>query len=80
MGCRARRDQVELVRITRADGGQLAVGRALPGRGAWLCTASLHVCLDLAVRRKALGRALHADLSGDATARLRDYLCERARL
>lgn len=68
------------MRITRADGGQLAVGRALPGRGAWLCSASLGSCLGLAVRRKALGRALHTDLSGDAAARLRDYLCERARL
>ena len=80
MGCRARRTQDELVRIARAGGGQLAVGRALPGRGAWLCAASLGPCLDLAVRRKAFGRALRGDPATDATAQLRGYLAERARL
>lgn len=80
MGCRARRSQTELVRIARVDSGQLAVGRALAGRGAWLCAATTGLCLDLAVRRKALGRALRAELAPDATARLRGYLAGRARL
>ena len=80
MGCRAHRSQDELVRIARTDGGQLAVGRALPGRGAWLCVGSLEACLDLAMRRKALGRALRGDLATDATERLSGYLAERARL
>ena len=80
MGCRAHRLQDELIRIARADGGQLAVGRAVPGRGAWLCATSLGSCLDLAVRRKAFGRALRGDLATDATERLRGYLAERARL
>ena len=80
MGCRARRPQDELVRIARTDGGQLAVGRALPGRGAWLCAASSGPCFDLAVRRKAFGRALRGDLATEATAGLRGYLAERARL
>ena len=80
MGCRARRPQAELLRVTRADDGQVAVGRALPGRGAWLCSASVLGCLDLAVRRKALGRALRGDLAPDAAPRLRAYLAERARL
>jgi len=80
VGCRARRPQDELVRIARTDGGQLAVGRAWPGRGAWLCTASVEACLDMALRRKALGRALRGDLATDATGRLSGYLAERARL
>ena len=80
MGCRARRVQDQLVRISATDGGHLAVGRSLPGRGAWLCAASIVACLDLAVRRKALGRALRTELAPDATGRLRAYLAERARL
>ena len=68
------------MRIVRADGGQLAVGRSLPGRGAWLCAASVEPCLDLAVRRRALGRALRAELAPDAAARLRANLAGRARL
>lgn len=79
MGCRTRRGQGELVRVVRADGG-LAVGRAHPGRGAWLCADSVVACLDLAVGRKALGRALRAELAADASVRLRRYLVERARL
>ena len=62
------------------DGGQLAVGRSQPGRGAWLCAATAVDCLDLAVRRRSLGRALRAELATDAAARLRCYLVERARL
>ena len=80
MGCRTRRPQDELVRVARVDGGHLAVGRSLPGRGAWLCAATVVACLDLAVRRRALGRALRAELAPDAPARLRGYLVERARL
>ena len=80
MGCRARRGPDELVRIARVGGGQLAVGRSLPGRGAWLCAFSVGECLELAVRRKALGRALRAELAPDAATRLRAYLAERARL
>lgn len=80
MGCRARRTQDELVRVARVDGGQLAVGRSLPGRGAWLCRSSVVDCLDLAVRRKAMDRALRTELAPDAAARLHGYLVERARL
>ena len=80
MGCRTRREQGQLVRVARGDGGQLAVGRSQPGRGAWLCAESVVACLDLAVRRKALGRALRAELAADAPVRLRRYLGERARL
>ncbi len=68
------------MRIARVDGGRLAVGRSLPGRGAWLCASSVVDCLDLAVRRKAMGRALRAELAPEATNLLRAYLSERARL
>ena len=68
------------MRVARVEGGQLAIGRSLAGRGAWLCRASVIPCLDAAVRRKALGRALRAELAPDAVTRLRGYAAERARL
>jgi len=34
------------------------LGRTLPGRGAWLCAATLPECAALALRRKAFERAL----------------------
>jgi predicted RNA-binding protein YlxR (DUF448 family) len=67
------------VRIVRSDDGSLAVGRTLPGRGAWLCDAS-PTCLDLALRRKAFGRAFRAPVSDGAPESLRAYLMERARI
>ena len=41
-----------------------------PGRGAWLCADA--ACLDAAVKRRAFGRALRADVNRDAVARLQD--------
>jgi predicted RNA-binding protein YlxR (DUF448 family) len=80
VGCRSRRPQDELVRIVATGGGELAEGRSLPGRGAWLCQPSVVACFDLAARRKAFGRALRAEVAAGATDRLRAYLAERARL
>jgi predicted RNA-binding protein YlxR (DUF448 family) len=44
-----------MVRIARALDGTLHVGRAAPGRGAWVCSPA---CFDLATRRNAFERAL----------------------
>ena len=48
--------------------GQLAVGRTLPGRGAWLCPTV--GCVELAVRRRALPRALRAEIEPQSAERL----------
>ncbi|WP_232550136.1 YlxR family protein [Propioniciclava soli] len=56
VGCRRADDQAALVRLAlTADG--LVVGRTTPGRGAWLHPG----CGQLALRRRALGRALRGD-------------------
>lgn len=44
-----------MVRVV-AHAGRVVVGRALPGRGAWLHPG----CLEAALRRRALPRALRA--------------------
>ena|GEM_PF-2247170 len=57
-------EQPELVRVVRGADGRLAVGRGLPGRGAWLCAGSRE-CFELARRRRSFGRALASPVSAD---------------
>jgi len=63
------------VRVVAADGG-LTAGRALPGRGAWLCRGS-PTCVDAAVRRGGLARALRTALAPGAAEALRGQLEKR---
>ena len=62
--------QAELVRVARGPDGTLAVGRTLPGRGAWLCQASLP-CFDAAVRRRGFAKALRVQVDAAELGRLR---------
>ncbi|MGW0050751.1 YlxR family protein [Nocardia cyriacigeorgica] len=71
IGCRKRELAADLLRIVARNGSGDVVEivpdprRRLPGRGAWLHPFS--ACLSLAVRRRAIGRALrvsgHLDIS-----------------
>ena len=62
------------MRVVRTVDGALGVGRALPGRGAWLCAGTPVACLDLATRRRAWARALRAEVAPRAVAELRRTL------
>ncbi|MGQ0434706.1 MAG: YlxR family protein [Microthrixaceae bacterium] len=73
VGCRRRAAQHELLRLVATREGTLAIGRTLPGRGAWLCAAS-RPCLELAVRRNALSRALRSPVSSDQALALEPHL------
>ena len=66
VGCRQRAEQTELLRVVHLN-NELLVSREGSGRGAWL--HSNGSCLDLAVTRKAFGRALKPDKQYD-TAKL----------
>ncbi|GGP88514.1 MULTISPECIES: YlxR family protein [Streptomyces] len=56
VGCRERAAKTDLLRIVEVEGACVPDPRGtLPGRGAYVHPASL--CLDLAVRRRALSRA-----------------------
>ncbi len=70
VGCRRRGSPDSLVRIARGHDGRVRVGRDEPGRGAWLC-ADRAGCLDLAVRRRAIERALRIELSEEELTTLR---------
>ncbi|MBW3580432.1 MAG: YlxR family protein [Actinobacteria bacterium] len=79
IGCRRRAGLDQLVRVIRRSDGTLEVGRTLPGRGAWLCSAS-PACVDAAERRRAFDRALRGPVAPDAVAVLREaQACARMR-
>ncbi|WP_156162231.1 YlxR family protein [Demequina iriomotensis] len=66
VGCRGRGSRSVLVRVVQVDGRAVVdQHRSMPGRGAWLHPDP--DCLALAVKRRALVRALRAtelDVSG----------------
>jgi predicted RNA-binding protein YlxR (DUF448 family) len=68
-----------LVRVVATPGGGLAVGRTLPGRGAWFCAGSAS-CVEAAARRKAFDRALRTTIRSEAVDELRSSLASRGRL
>ncbi|MGO4594443.1 YlxR family protein [Leifsonia sp. 2TAF2] len=60
VGCRSRAPRSSLLRVV-AQESELVVdpSATLPGRGAWL--HPVDGCLDLAVKRRAFGRALRVE-------------------
>ena len=77
IGCRRKAGPAGLVRVARRPDGRLAVGRAEPGRGAWLCAGSAS-CFDAAVRRRAFGRALRCEVPAHDLEQLRGKLLSEA--
>jgi len=67
------------VRVVAGPDGGLAVGRDLPGRGAWLCAGSLS-CLEVAARRRAFDRALRTTVDPAAVEELGTMLAQRGRI
>ncbi len=74
VGCRTTTTADHLIRVRSGPEGLLT--GAGPGRGAWLCAAHPVECLERALSRKALGRALRAEISEGAVARLRATLMQ----
>ena len=80
IGCRVRGPKQQLLRVVAvgSDEGSLVVadpGARAPGRGAYLHPTL--ACLEFAVRRRALARALRVRGS-PSTSPLRDYLEQQA--
>jgi predicted RNA-binding protein YlxR (DUF448 family) len=75
----------DLVRLARAADGSLLVSRTAPGRGAWLCAVDATrfpspACVEQAVRRKALAKALRTPVEQATIEALRESVEERARI
>ena len=64
------------MRYVRTPDGMLAEGRALSGRGAWLCRGSSE-CVEAAVRRRAFGRSLRGEIRPEAIVWLREKTSNR---
>jgi predicted RNA-binding protein YlxR (DUF448 family) len=56
VGCRRRREQHEMVRVALRPTGEVAIGRDVPGRGAYVCRD--RNCVEQAVRSGRLSHAL----------------------
>ena len=56
IGCRERASKGELIRLVWRDGDVVDERQTAPGRGAYLHRS--RACLELAIKRRALGRAL----------------------
>jgi uncharacterized protein len=77
IGCGARADQGELVRL-RIVGERVVIDRRREGgRGAWLHPSA--GCLEKAARRRAFGRAFRGAAAGADLAELRVGLTGSAR-
>lgn len=74
IGCGAVRPKKELIRIVMTPEGEIIpdrTGRA-NGRGAYLCDDP--VCLQRAIKRKALNRAFRTQVPEDAVVQFTDQL------
>lgn len=76
IGCRERRPQSALVRITASARG-ITVDGASDGRGAWLCRSATDgradtECLDAAIDKRAFARAWRRGVTDDEQRAIRD--------
>jgi uncharacterized protein len=74
VGCRSREEKVRLIRIVPRDGGvAVDVRQREPGRGAYLHPRP--ECLEQALKRRSLGRALRSEIDGQqAAVTIRQFL------
>lgn len=71
IGCGRRAPKRELIRVVRTPGGEVHVDRTgrANGRGAYLCDDVS--CLEKAIRRHSLARALKCEVPGEVSEALR---------
>ena len=74
IGCRERTEKSQLLRVVARD-GVVAIDhrQILPGRGAYLHPRP--ACLEQALKRRSLGRALRSEIDGQrAAVKIRQFL------
>ena len=67
VGCRRKRAQAELVRLTLETGRVVPAGAGSRGRSAYVCPQV--ECLDSAEKKRAFARAFRAPVTIDPTVR-----------
>ena len=74
IGCRARDEKALLLRVVAHDGFvEIDIRQILPGRGAYLHPRP--ACLEQALKRRSLGKALRSEIDGQqAAVKIRQFL------
>lgn len=74
MGCQAKKEKRELVRIVRSPKGEISVDMTgkKPGRGAYICPDL--ECLNKVVKSKRLERSLETAISQEIYESLKEQL------
>ena len=74
IGCRARDEKTLLLRVVAHEAGvEIDIRQVLPGRGAYLHPRP--GCLEQALRRRSLVRALRSEIDGQqAAVKIRQFL------
>ena len=74
VGCRTKSEKQDLLRIARSPNGVVRIdpSGSAPGRGAYLHRAA--PCIDRALARASLARALRTGLGAEELGRLRNIL------
>ena len=74
IGCRERTEKSQLLRLVARDGTvDIDHRQILPGRGAYLHPRP--ACLEQALKRRSLGRALRSEIDGQqAAVKIRQFL------
>ena len=67
IGCRARDEKAVLLRVVAHDASvEIDIHHVMPGRGAYLHPRP--GCLEQALKRRSLGRALRSEIDGQQAA------------
>jgi len=74
IGCRARDEKAVLLRVVAHDASvEIDIHHVMPGRGAYLHPRP--GCLEQALKRRSLGRALRSEIDGQqAAVKIRQFL------
>ena len=73
-GCREMKPKKELIRVVRTPEGEISLDfkGKIPGRGAYVCPSE--ICLERAVKTRAIERALETQIPPELYDRLREEM------
>ena len=77
MGCNAKKDKKDLIRIVKNKNGQITIDKTgkLEGRGAYICDNK--DCLEKIIKSKRLERVFDMQISNEIYESLRGVMIER---
>lgn len=77
IGCNAKKDKKDLIRIVKNKEGQISIDRTgkMPGRGAYICD-DIH-CLEKAIKNKRIEREFETKLDEEIYENLRGVIIDK---